>query len=604
MMKTTVLALAFLCSFVVAGCSSSKGNAETISISPTSANLITGQSVQFQTNISTNMGTLVWSVNGTVNGNASVGTIDSTGKYISPAMQPSAPVTVTVAGSRPPSATASAIVNVVGTGQVAATAHPQVALYTISPPTPATIAIQFGTDTTYGLTTWSQPATGNSAPFGMLVAGMKANTLYHMRAVLQFGDGSQLSDMDHTFTTGAIPTGISPSLTVANPNGMVPQSGVEMLDLISGGNTAPVVVSDLMGNVLWWYKPTGSSADIVQPLKPLPNGHVILTFSPNPSFLLNPTVPLPDGTVDVVREIDLTGSTIREISLDTLNSRLASGGFSYTAGAMHHDVTVLPNGHWIVLLAATKTFTDLPGRPGTTTVLGDALVDLDTNLNPVWLWDSFDHLDINRHPFQFPDWTHSNAILYSSTDGNLLLSIRHQNWIIKIDYADGKGTGDVVWHLGQGGEFTLQGGVDPTDWFYAQHGPSFTTATTAGKFGLTVFDNGDDRIFPDGETCASTGSAVCPYSTVQILNIDEDVKTATFAFHDIPSLYSFFGGNAEQLRNGDVEFDLCDVPGGALTAQVNEVTPTSPAQTVWQMTMHVNAYRAFRLGSLYPGVQW
>jgi hypothetical protein len=94
---------------------------------------------------------------------------------------------------------------------------------------------------------------------------------------------------------------------------------------------------------------------------------------------------------------------------------------------------VLLNGHWLCLVNSTKPFTDLPGYPGVTPVLGDALVDLDTNLQPVWVWNSFDHLDVNRHPYLFPDWTHSNAIAYSADDGNLLLSIRHQNWVIKID---------------------------------------------------------------------------------------------------------------------------------------------------------------------------
>jgi arylsulfate sulfotransferase len=308
--------------------------------------------------------------------------------------------------------------------------------------------------------------------------------------------------------------------------------------------------------------------------------------------------------VDEISEIDLTGALIRQITIDTLNSRLATAGLNYTAGVFHHDVTVLPNGHWIVLVSATKEFTNLAGLPGTTNVLGDALIDLDTNLNPVWLWNTFDHLDVNRHPFSFPDWTHSNAILYSPTDGNLLLSMRHQNWIIKIDYADGKGAGDIIWHLGEGGDFTLQGGVDPTDWFYAQHGPSFTTQTTAGKFGLTVFDNGDDRIFPNNESCVQAGDSTCPYSTAMILNIDEDAKTATFAFHDVLSTYSFFGGDAQQLINADVEFDMCNFPGTAVSASVFEVTSTSPAQTVWNMTINTNAYRAFRMGSLYPGIQW
>jgi len=186
--------------------------------------------------------------------------------------------------------------------------------------------------------------------------------------------------------------------------------------------------------------------------------------------------PLPAGTVDVVREIDLTGATIREISIDTLNSRLAAAGMNYVASDIHHDVAVLPNSHWILLVNSTQQFTDLPGKQGvSTTVLGDALVDLDANLNPVWLWNTFDHLDVTRAPQGYPDWTHANAVLYSPTDGNLLLSIRHQSWIIKIDYANGAGSGDVLWHLGYQGDFTLEGGTDPTDWFSLQHGPSFTT---------------------------------------------------------------------------------------------------------------------------------
>ena len=97
----------------------------------------------------------------------------------------------------------------------------------------------------------------------------------------------------------------------------------------------------------------------------------------------------------------------------------------------------------------------------------------------------------------FPDWTHANAVLYSKDDGNILISMRHENWVIKVDYEDGKGTGAVIWRLGQGGNFTLKNGADPTDWEYAQHYPSFFSANTTGVFSLGVMDNGDDRIFAD-----------------------------------------------------------------------------------------------------------
>ena len=598
MAKRIVVMIAVITMLWVAGCSSS-GNSESVSVMPASADLLTGQTVQFHTTISTTKGSLVWSVNGTAGGNGTVGTIDDTGLYTAPVAQPSAPLTVTVINSNRPSQVGNASVTVVAPGQVASTVHPQVALYTIAPPVAATVAVQFGTDTSYGFITSVQPAAGNGAPLGTLVAGMKPRTLYHMRAVLTMPDGSQLNDNDQIFTTGAFPSTLSnPTVTVTTPNGMVPQPGVEMLDMLNV--PLPVEVADMQGNIVWWYIPKGTGAEIVQPIKLMPNGHMIVVFSPLNTTPLGPAVPA--GTLDVVREIDLTGTTVRELSMDDLNTKLTAAGMNFTADIFHHDVAVLPNGHLIVLVSTTQNFTDLTGLPGVTTVLGDALIDLDTNLKPVWMWNSLDHLDVNRHPMSFPDWTHSNAILYSPTDGNLLLSMRHQNWVIMIDYADGKGAGDILWHLGEGGEFTLQGGVDPTDWFYAQHGPSFTTPTTAGKFGLTIFDNGNDRLFPNNQSLRRCGQPTCPFSTSMVLNIDEDAKTATFAFHDVLSIFSNFGGNAETLANSNIEFDLCSVP--VQSARVMEVTPSSPAQTVWQLDVNKNAYRAFRMGSLYPGVQW
>jgi hypothetical protein len=109
------------------------------------------------------------------------------------------------------------------------------------------------------------------------------------------------------------------------------------------------------------------------------------------------------------------------------------------------------------------------------------------------VWSEFDHLDVNRHPMNFADWTHTNAVLYSASDGDLLISVRHQYWVIKIDYADGKGSGDIVWKLGWQGALTLKGGTDPVDWFHAQHGASFLSTNTGGVFQLVLFDNGDNR---------------------------------------------------------------------------------------------------------------
>jgi hypothetical protein len=72
----------------------------------------------------------------------------------------------------------------------------------------------------------------------------------------------------------------------------------------------------------------------------------------------------------------------------------------------------------------------------------------------------------------------------------------------------------------------------------------------------------------------------------------------------LPGLYSLWGGSAGVLSNGDVEFDMTTV-NGASASQIMEVTQTDTPQTVWQLNItSENAYRGFRIPSLYPGVTW
>ena len=183
--------------------------------------------------------------------------------------------------------------------------------------------------------------------------------------------------------------------------------------------------------------------------------------------------------------------------------------------------------------------------------------------------------------------------------------MRHQFWVIKIDYNNGEGSGDIVWKLGWQGDFTLAGGADPVDWFYAQHGPQFLSESTSGDFQMILFDNGDDRPL-NGTPCGITFASPC-HSTVPVLDVNESTKIATVVRRDTLPIFSFFGGNAEGLPNGDEEFDEC-APSGKTSdaAAVYEITPdASNPQTVWQMQITgQDAYRAIRTPSLYPNVQW
>ena len=90
-----------------------------------------------------------------------------------------------------------------------------------------------------------------------------------------------------------------------------------------------------------------------------------------------------------------------------------------------------------------------------------------------------------------------------------------------------------------------------------------------------MMDNGNFRIFPAAVTCGTGSAPPCLYSTIPIMQINESTMTATLTFHQVlpTPLYNDFGGNAETLANGNVEYDLCGL--GAESSQVFEVTDQS-----------------------------
>jgi arylsulfate sulfotransferase len=493
-------------------------------------------------------------------------------------------------------------------GQVTTTNNLQVALYTMTLPFPGSVTINFGPTTTYGLQTWTKNTDTAGGTVSIFVAGMLASTTYHMQASVQFTNGITATDSDHTFNVPALPASINPPAIATTTPGLTPQPGVEFVNPLGGFPTG-FMVTDLSGNTLWAYADPGSaSLNYIDGVKMLPNGDFLMVIGANGNAQNPLNGPLNPKIIQEIREVDLGGDTVRTVNLNDLNFALAGAGCqecNVTLTDLHHDVTPLPNGHILILgntvMALSPTTTPALTNAAPENVLGDVVIDLDQNMHPVWAWNEFNHLDPNRHPMMFPDWTHSNAVVYSPDDANILVSMRHQNWVVKVDYNNGAGTGNILWHLGEGGDFTLAGGTDPTDWQYAQHAPSFTSKNTTGIFSLVLMDNGDDRQFPNGVTPSQ-------YTTIPIFQIDETAKTATILFHDIlpTPLYSNFGGNAEQLANGNIEFDLAGVITNNIAGSVvREVTKEANPQTVWTMTISgTEFYRAYRAPSLYPGIQW
>ncbi len=486
-------------------------------------------------------------------------------------------------------------------GRVSGTQNPLVAVYTIRTACPGQMMVEFGPTTSYGRNTAWYPLTPANYT-SVEVAGMRASSTYHMRAQVQCANGTTTMTPDTTFTTGPLPSSpvFFPTLTVSRPNPSLSSTenpGIEYISVQHSGT--PAYYTDRDGNVIWYYYAAGA---IAFPFKLLPNGNILLSLTDGKTF-------------SNLREVDLAGNTIREMTTPDLQHKMANvGGFDFIPFGFTHDFALLPNGHVIAIVLCYKNFTNLPGYPGTLLVTGDGIVDLDENWNPVWGWNTFDHLDVNRHLDGLPDWTHSNALLYSPTDGNLILSVRNQSWILKIDYQNGTGSGNVLWHLGYQGDFAVTNQGVPSDdsslWFSLQHFPIILSqngpVTTLG-----IFDNGNERVFNSDSVCSFNGLGTprC-LSRAVIFQADESSMVANLAWADDLPPFGQWGGAIEQFSNGNVEFEL-NAPlfstVSNLASYIQEVTGTSDPQVVWQMNFFpatAYAYRAYRVPSLYNGVTW
>ena len=162
-------------------------------------------------------------------------------------------------------------------GQVTATNNPQVALYTLTLPFPGSMTVSFGPSTTYGLKTWAQSTTDSGGTVSIFVAGMQANTTYHMQAAVQFTNGINANDVDHTFTTGPVPASMQANLKATTAAGMTPQTGVELLDLLVGSP------SESGGDRSCWeysldLRESWSPANSIQGVKLLPDGDFLMAI--------------------------------------------------------------------------------------------------------------------------------------------------------------------------------------------------------------------------------------------------------------------------------------------------------------------------------------
>lgn len=462
---------------------------------------------------------------------------------------------------------------------VTATSHPLVALYSAPSCLGGIMWIRFRrANGIFWETTSFKPC--NSKSLNFYVAGMRGNTTYVLQQERLIGGRIERGPL-LTFRTG-VPQGLFEEFAITDP----PDLQTSLTDgVLLSTYLRPqemTMATDLEGNVIWYYPEIGPAV-----LRPIRGGSMLVRRS---EFFSD----------QILREIDLAGNIIRETNARRVSWQLTAMGQD-PIGSFHHEAIRLPNGHTVVLGSVERILTDVQG-PGPVNVLGDMIIDLDENFQVTWAWNAFDFLDPSRQAIlgqvcesEGPgcpplfldqvanDWLHANSLFYVPEDGGLLISFRHQDWVVKIDFQGGVGSGEVLWRLGNDGDFTAVSD-DAWPWFSHQH-----DAETENGL-LVLYDNGNTRVEgPEGIGGNSRGQAWL---------LDETALTATLIYNFDLGGYASALGSAQRLSNGNYHFNsgflgTRDAP----FAESIEVLPNGERNFVLYSDGAV--YRSFRMQSLY-----
>ncbi len=442
------------------------------------------------------------------------------------------------------------------------------------------------------------------------VLGLRPDRSYDVRVTCATVAGR--ATWEGALATGALPRPF-PEITVLAHDPARAEPGLTLLDVsVPGGDGDYVVVLDEAFEVVW------------------------LRRKPAPHFL----------TVTRSREGHLFGNGYPSLlEVDLLGQELARWGPSGDVRVdhpLHHEAVELDDGEMLSLTWRARDVPEVPASydalddRGPGTIIDDGVIRLSREgqvLDLHWLSDvldpsrvGFDGLAPARGVEGAVDWSHANAVVRDPRDGGYIVTLRHQDAVVKLT-ADGA----LAWILGApdgweepwaSARLQPEGAVS---WPFHPHAAELTPA---GE--LLVFDNGNHRTTPYGQTPAPPGA---PYSRVVAYRLGlgrgegsgEVAGTVeeAWAYRETAagSLYAPAFGDADalprtghvlavfgrtraidgvptaQLGRGESMAHLVELDPAALDAPVAHVVLSS-RRTDWPGGFAV--YRAERIPGLYP----
>ena len=423
------------------------------------------------------------------------------------------------------------------------------------------------------------PATAHSCP----VLGLRAGTTHSVSVRARSASGEVAEGSERlTIETPPLPNDFPP-IEVVSCTPAKREPGYMLLGASYGAmmqvpdKHAFIVALDQEGEVVWYYR----GDDPIFDIRRLANGN--LAYATNSGKLI---------------EIDMLG-TVLHVWHGTGKNKEVPGGTPVATEALHHAFCPMASGNILMLSIEQLEFDDWPGNDtdpeaarAPAKVIGDTVVEFQPDGTVLNEWRLSEIIDPKRicygsyMPFWVRkgyadtyDWSHANALTYYAGDDSILVSVRHQEAVIKFSRA----TGELTWILGDHRRWNapwsdkLLSPADGLEWQYHQHNVSLT-----GDGRVMVFDNGSFRSVPfDKKRPAPENYSRAVEFAVDEANGSVAQRWAFDAGRD-SKYYSTFVGGATRLAETGNTF----VTFGGVTYE-DDGTPADNNQVHRVMARHV-----------------
>ena len=492
---------------------------------------------------------------------------------------------------------------------------------------------------TDGTNSWEQlPSTSAKEKHSIAVMGLRPGRKHQIQVRVQIPGKTETETSDPMeFKTDPLPANFPPIRTIlSKPEKMEP--GVTLFAINFWNNSTSIldygfiIAVDEKGEVVWFCNTRDRIADM--------------------RFTKAGTLIYQHGSYRSAYEIDLLGRDLHRWTATNL-TELPNDGLSESTtipvevDTIHHDLVETESGSFLTLATELRRFLEFPTSEFTDKapwspayVVCDRIIEFAPDsgkiINELYLKDV---LDTRRFGYmalsgfwkdkyndylnneKSRDWSHANALVHLPEEDAVIVSLRHLDCVIKIDWKTKK----IKWILGNHDNWSkpwhkyLLKPEGDLQWFYHQHAPQVTERGT-----IMMFDNGNYRASPFEK------ATLAPENRSRVVEYEIDEQAMT-----VKQVYAFDGGDKERFYSpfyceadlqpktknilvtdgGHIELEDGtpddNVPADRQWARIFEITPGENPEKVFELQCMSplgspygwSIYRSIRLPNLYEGMK-